>query len=756
MVKLRTTSHSNNHRLTIGVLPGWLAYEGSSPDHYLNNVFKGIQSQANLRGCNLLLAWGGGRVVETSRGFPAWPVVASDSDFVPVGPWNTNGLIVLAPLLNKARSAYIQETMAKGHPVLFVAAGEKGPAVTFNNEGGIRQGTTHLFYHGHRKIAFIAGDPNDQGDGKERVEAFRAEIAAAGLELDPRLVAYGKHSYQGGYAAMWEILNSKVEFTAVQASNDISAIGAIRALQEAGRKIPQDVAVIGFDDQQDAVAQIPPLTSVHVPLVEIGAKALDLILANIEQNAPILTTKVDTHLVCRQSCGCMPEEMTIAQPGYQQQRGSLIMSERNQLDDTAFEQVLVRDMLTVLAKSEHNQSDLDFGRLCNELVTTLLECIKTGGSKLFIYAILTVLQEFEKNNLDIHSLQNVISVMRHDLLEWFNQRPSFNQQQLMENLLHEARIAISESVMRIDYRHHQTTEVKTYSLNIFTSRLSASLDKNQTIRILKENLSKIGIRHATVALFESKVGDPVAHSLVISPDPDQKASFLRFPTRKFPPKGLYPPDELLSLALIPLVFQNEPLGYAAFEASDLNAISVIALQLAANLKAARLHTEVIELSILDGLTDLYNRRFLELFLKKEVERCHRYQRGLSVMMLDIDYFKKLNDTFGHPAGDFVLREVAKHLQNRQRKLDIIARYGGDEFVLVLPETEAAGALHLAETIRNEVATLFESKYNLTLSLGVVSMRTEKYSAEDLIQYADRALYVAKRTGRNKVCAYSES
>ena len=235
---MKTNPHPKNHRLTIGVLPGWLAYEGSSPDHYLNNVFKGIQSQANARGCNLLLAWGGGRVVETSRVFPAWPVVAADSDFVPVGPWNTDGLIVLAPLLNQARSAYIQETIARGHPLLFVASGEKGPAITYNNDGGIRQGTAHLIQHGHRRIAFIAGHPFDQGDSQEREQAFRSEIARAGLELDPRLVAYGRHSYHGGYTAMGEILQSKAEFSAVQASNDLSAIGAMRALQESGLENP--------------------------------------------------------------------------------------------------------------------------------------------------------------------------------------------------------------------------------------------------------------------------------------------------------------------------------------------------------------------------------------------------------------------------------------------------------------------------------------------------------------------------------------
>lgn len=161
---------------------------------------------------------------------------------------------------------------------------------------------------------------------------------------------------------------------------------------------------------------------------------------------------------------------------------------------------------------------------------------------------------------------------------------------------------------------------------------------------------------------------------------------------------------------------------------------------------ARLYEETKSLSLQDPLTGLANRRFMEIVMDRSFTRAKRYGHLLSVIMLDIDYFKKYNDTYGHSAGDQLLVDIAKIISGEMREVDVIVRYGGEEFLVMLPETEAEKAREAAERIRKAV----ESKVGVTVSLGVASYNKEMQTKEDLINRADMALYLAKQNGRNRV------
>jgi len=163
---------------------------------------------------------------------------------------------------------------------------------------------------------------------------------------------------------------------------------------------------------------------------------------------------------------------------------------------------------------------------------------------------------------------------------------------------------------------------------------------------------------------------------------------------------------------------------------------------------------IAEQSVRDPLTGVYNRRKLDEQLRSEVSRAARYERPLSLIMLDIDHFKRVNDGFGHPGGDEVIRHIAKLVSACVRDSDAVGRYGGEEFVIILPEVPAAGALVVAERIRACVAAspvIFkQTSIAVTVSLGVAENGKSSRSPETLLGEADEALYASKENGRNRV------
>ena len=163
------------------------------------------------------------------------------------------------------------------------------------------------------------------------------------------------------------------------------------------------------------------------------------------------------------------------------------------------------------------------------------------------------------------------------------------------------------------------------------------------------------------------------------------------------------------------------------------------------------------LSITDGLTKLHNHRYLQDELTRAFEESHRYQRPLSLAMIDIDFFKKINDTYGHAVGDEVLKCTAALFRDSVRSTDLVARYGGEEFAVMMPETPLDDGVTFAEKIRRLIEeTPMQTQagpLNITVSLGVASVpHTRIHSTKDLIVSADKALYRAKRNGRNQVQA----
>lgn len=199
---------------------------------------------------------------------------------------------------------------------------------------------------------------------------------------------------------------------------------------------------------------------------------------------------------------------------------------------------------------------------------------------------------------------------------------------------------------------------------------------------------------------------------------------------------------------LPVKDQSGELQYVCITLFDVTDTSIYAEMLNESLNQLK------ESSIRDGLTGIYNRRYLEEVLEKEFGRIKRYGGIFSFIIIDLDYFKKINDTYGHTTGDKVLKIATERFANYLRNADIIGRYGGEEFAVILPETNLAGAAIVADRLRRTLTdsniVLADLSLNISASFGVTQFHSRYHNYEQMIQAADNALYRAKKNGRNQV------
>jgi diguanylate cyclase (GGDEF)-like protein len=188
-------------------------------------------------------------------------------------------------------------------------------------------------------------------------------------------------------------------------------------------------------------------------------------------------------------------------------------------------------------------------------------------------------------------------------------------------------------------------------------------------------------------------------------------------------------------------------------------LGVIANQVAVSLENAKMYKQMVTMATTDGLTGLLNHRTFQERLADLLGRAERHGLKLALILTDIDHFKKVNDTYGHPVGDEVIRRVARVLEGSVRKIDIVARYGGEELAVIIEGADAAGAAQLAERIRLDVAKQSipsdKGPFSITLSLGIASVPEDATDKQTLIERADQALYRAKHTGRNRSVTYQQ-
>lgn len=321
------------------------------------------------------------------------------------------------------------------------------------------------------------------------------------------------------------------------------------------------------------------------------------------------------------------------------------------------------------------------------------------------------------------------------------------------------------------------------------SRISLSLDLQKTLEAMVEQLKRVTGADTCIVYLLNQAGDRMVPQVIKLdaryPRGEAEAVASKQPVRgeglvgwvwenqqplllgdaERDPRAKHVPGtdvEDASYMMVPLTVEDRALGVIRlsrgglyqFRSRDLRVATIFANQSAVAIENARLYAQAEKLSITDGLTGLYNARYLEARLGEEVARSHRYGHPLALLMMDLDTMKSVNDRFGHLEGNRLLRQVAAILTETVRRSDLVIRYAGDEFVVLMPETTAADARMVAERICGTIAAspfiVGEEQVTVTVSVGVAASDGGQADGESLIRSADTAMYRAKRAGKNQV------
>lgn len=220
-------------------------------------------------------------------------------------------------------------------------------------------------------------------------------------------------------------------------------------------------------------------------------------------------------------------------------------------------------------------------------------------------------------------------------------------------------------------------------------------------------------------------------------------------------------DDLSGFEIIPLIADTENYGYLAIKGlrhQEKTTLDILVVQFLTSIKRAHLYKRVQDLSITDSLTKISTRKYCLDRLEEELHRLQELDLSLSFLMIDIDNFKFFNDRYGHLVGDVILKTIAEIIKSSCREIDLLGRFGGEEFMVILPMTPPEGALFAAERIRKSVETTsikaFDELLNVTISIGISSFPQDAKISQELIDKADIGLYHSKNTGKNKITTYS--
>ncbi|MGB9787566.1 MAG: diguanylate cyclase [Dictyoglomus turgidum] len=607
---------------------------------------------------------------------------------------------------------------------------ENFPSITIDNSKGFINLLDHLVKdHKYKNFTFVTG-PLNNDEAKERYEIFLKIMRENNIEIKDDYIYEGDFSKFSGINAVRTFLDErKLKPDVIVFSNDTMAIGGIEELKRRKIKIPEDIAITGFDNIEESYFITPSLTTVNQPLYELGEKALEICLSIILGEKVKENIVLPTRLIIRESCGHKEEIFNKAIPP--SEKKIVNITEAKILKNKFLE------FLTEDSQIKKENYEL-FSKIYDLFFTSLFEKRQIFLEKIHEY--------LEKNLSTTEELKEIVFLI-----------DSFTKTYLEKDLKKDAETLIlkaeriistySEKLLRYDqYKTNEEIEL----LGYIGSDLLSSFRMEDIIERISARLPELNINSFYIVFTDENLKEKkliFAHLRDENVREEIKLSF-----DEIIPKKLYP-KERKELIVKPLYFQENFFGYMVLEYGPKRGViyEILRSQISAAIQGAKIFEELNRLAITDPLTQLFNRRYIEEELRKEIERSKRYSRPLSVMVLDLDNFKIINDILGHQYGDEVLKKIGENLKKSCRKVDTVGRFGGDEFVIILPETNLEKSIKVANKIiknleKMEIKFPNGEKIYISISIGIASYPETSKDPEKILSLADSAMYNAKRLG----------
>jgi diguanylate cyclase (GGDEF)-like protein len=632
------------------------------------------------------------------------------------------------------------------------------PSLLTDNETGMYTMVNHLLTaHGHRNIAFVTGPAASQ-EADARYQGYGRALRKAGIAENSSLVVRGDFLRESGAKAVHTLFEErglrKDDVDAIVCADDAMALGALGALLARGLRVPRDIALTGFDDIEFGRYAPAPLTTVRQPIAQQMRYGVRL-LASALNGEPLDPGSVtfQSEFVQRRSCGCSIRDRD-STPSWSSvgERRDFAVALRSRWD------TVVQDLQT----AAHGALELVSEEWENRLLDGLLVQLSGQAHEAFFEAVEDILNSLLQQRGEVGACQDVlVALRRHAML--CASDPDVRAR--LGDLLQEGLLIASDmSAISQAQRRAEALETRRV-LGDATTALLVAPDLATLSEIAANHLPQLGIKSAVIALFtEANRLTQELDALLVFNEGGRTSLCYRFESRALAPAGFL---DGRSVIAEPLGFRGERLGIALFEYGSYDSILVGELRqaISSSVKGALLTRALEEakrkveaLAVTDPLTGLYNRRHLSVRLREEYARAKRHQRPLSVIMVDLDGFKRINDEYGHDEGDQVLKRVAGILRGKVRAVDTVARFGGDEFVIVLSEAPKEIAEKVGLRILNEMEGDLDVHGVVSASLGIATNTFDgnpSTDEEQLIRQADHAMLSAKRSGKNRVCHFDD-